>query len=318
LERFNRLNVQKNLFFAREMLRLLESFRQTGIAFAAFKGPVLAGSIYGDLSLREFHDLDIMVHEADLCQAEDILTARGYQAEFPDRKFRSVFLNYHGQYAFRHIESGNWLDLHWRLAGKTTAFPLQAVEVWARLGQVTIAGRTVPTFADDDLALFLAAHGTKDGWKRLLWVCDFAQFLQRSQAIDWAQVFDRAARSHCSRPLLLAVILASSLLDAPAPKELLEKARKNPAVQALAQKAKLRMLNPAAQGELGELINSLSTIDQLRHRFWPAAAHLTSRTVGDHRAMPLPESLWGIYYFTRPFRLARKAAEIMLRNTSDT
>ena len=26
-----------------------------------------------------------------------------------------------------------------------------------------------------DLALFLAAHGTKKGWRSLIWVCDFAE-----------------------------------------------------------------------------------------------------------------------------------------------
>ena len=309
LERLNRINVQKNLFLAGELLRLVKSFRHNGVAVAAFKGPVLATSIYGDLSLREFCDLDVIVQEVDVGRAEEIVTASGYQAEFPDRDFRSVFLSYHGQYAFRHIETGHWLDLHWRLAGKATAFPLQAAEVWPKLKEVTIAGRTVPTFADDDLALFLAAHGTKDGWKRLLWVSDFAQVLQNCQTIDWSKVLDRANRSHCSRSLLLAVALASSLLDASAPVELLNKAKKNPAVRSLTEKIKLTILNFAEQGELREFLNSLNTRDQLRHRLWPVASLLTTRTVGDHKAMPLPKPLWGIYYLTRPFRLAQKAVD---------
>src|SRR5262249_8480714 len=50
LERFNRANVQKNLFFARELLRLFGLFQQNRIPIATFKGPALAVSIYGDLA----------------------------------------------------------------------------------------------------------------------------------------------------------------------------------------------------------------------------------------------------------------------------
>src|SRR5262245_24893314 len=89
---FNRVNVQKNLLFTRELLRLIDLFNENSIRIAAFKGPVLTYAMYDDLSLREFSDLDIIVQETDLSKAEDILIARGYQADFGDRHFRSAFL----------------------------------------------------------------------------------------------------------------------------------------------------------------------------------------------------------------------------------
>ena len=311
LVRFNRANAQKNLIFTGELLRLLDVFKQNAIPIAAFKGPVLADSLYGDLSLREFSDLDVIVHEADLCKAENILTASGYQADFPDREYRSVFQSYQGQYAFRHPKTAISVDLHWRLSSKGVAFPVHSAEIWPRLEQVTIAGRSVPTLPHDDLALFLAAHGTKEGWRDLIWVCDFAELLHNCCDIDWAAVIERAQRTYSLLPLLLATFLAATLLDAPAPAELIDRARKNSAVRALAQKAQLRMLRSGPEGELGEFLNSLNTHDHLRQRFWPVVALLTTRTVGDYEAMPLPKRLWGIYYLTRPFRLAGKVAEMI-------
>ena len=111
----------------------------------------------------------------------------------------------------------------------------------------------VPTLAPDDLALFLAAHGTKEGWKKLIWVCDFAELPRKYQNIHWTAVLDRARRSHSTRALLLAVLLSSKLLDTPIPMRLLDLALNDPTVQALAQQARLRMLrvnNP--DGELEE------------------------------------------------------------------
>jgi hypothetical protein len=313
LNYFNRRNIQINLSIAGELLRLLGRFKQNGIPIAAFKGVVLSESLYGDLTLREVSDLDVIVHESDLNKAEDILTACGYQAAFPNRYYRSAFLSHHGQYAFRHTQTAIWVDLHWRLSGKGVAFPIEAAEIWPKLVQVTIAGRTVPTLAPDDLALFLAAHGTKEAWRRLQWVCDFAELLRKYQDIDWAAVLDRAQRSHSSRALLLAVLLSSKLLGATVPMKLLNLALNNPAVRALAEQAQLRMLRAnIPEGELEEFLNGLNTHDRLRHRLWPLVTLLTTLTTGDHRAMPLPKSLWGLYYLTRPFRLAGKLAKRML------
>src|SRR5271154_5905816 len=55
---FNKANVQRNLLFTAELLRLLDLFQQNTIPIAAFKGPILAYSVYGHISDREFSDLD--------------------------------------------------------------------------------------------------------------------------------------------------------------------------------------------------------------------------------------------------------------------
>ena len=313
----NKTNVQKNLLFTRELLQLLGLFEKNSIPIAAFKGPVLAEFVYGNISFREFSDLDVIIQGADLRKSEDILTARGYQPDFADRDYRTAFVSYQGQYAFRHSNTGISIDLHWRLSSKGAAFPTQLAEIWPRIEHVTIANRTVPTLAPVDLALFLAAHGTKEGWRSLLWVCDFAELLRKYQHIDWLAVFDRAQRSHYSRPFLLAIELASTLLDAPAPPELVNQARTNSAVRALAEEARLRMLRTVQEGELREFLNGLNTHSRLRHRLWPLATLLTTRTVGDYRGMPLPKSLWGIYYLTRPFRLAIKLVMMLWSNKSN-
>jgi hypothetical protein len=310
LDGFWTSNAQKNLLLAAELLRLLRSFNENEVPVVAFKGPILAEAVYGDLSLREFCDLDLLIRMQDLTKAEDILLACGYTAQFPDRDYRTAFLSYHGQYAFRRGQSDLWVDLHWQFAGDGVVFPLQAAEVWPRLIEETIAGRTVPSLAHDDQALFLTAHGTKERWRRLLWLCDFAEFLRRHQDLDWIAILDRAARSHSSRQLLLALDLAATMLDAPAPPELLNQARKSSAVQSLARRAREGMLLTTPKGSW-EFRFGLNTHDKWLHRLLAIKAFLTTRTVGDHRAIPLPKSLWGLYYFTRPFRLAGHFAKML-------
>ena len=190
-------------------------------------------------------------------------------------------------------------------------FPLRAAEVWPRLIEETVAGRTVPSLAHDDQALFLAAHGTKEGWRSLLWLCDFAEFLRRYQDLDWIAILERAARSHSSRQLLLAIELATTMLDAPAPAELIEKARNSSAVQSLARRARVRNASESSQRKLGITLRA-------QHPRQVSAQAVADQGVSDdtnRRRSPgnaiadLPSVL---AYLTRPFRLASHVAKMFL------
>src|SRR5262245_46575665 len=46
LTSFNKANIQKNLLFTGELLRLQSLFEKNAVAIAAFKGPILAQSVY--------------------------------------------------------------------------------------------------------------------------------------------------------------------------------------------------------------------------------------------------------------------------------
>jgi len=312
LERFNKQNTQKNLSFAAELIRLVNVFEMHKVPIATFKGVALAEAIYGDLSLREVSDLDLIVPETAACQAERILTSCGYVAVLADRNYRSTFQRYQGQCAFRHAQTYLTIDLHWRFSSVGIPFALDATEIWDRLGHVILCGQAVPTIARGDLALFLAAHGAKDGWTRLKWACDFAVFACGNQNIQWEIIMDQAQRAHASRALLLAVLLASDLLDAPMPAPILARARTDRTVCALAKTARERLVKNMPSGELGDFLGALKTYDRLRDRLLPWVRLVTTRTAADYQAMPLPKSLWAIYYATRPFRLAWKATLMLM------
>ena len=307
LDHFYTTNVQTSLLFTAELLNLRSVFHQNGIPFAAFKGVVLGTLLYGDPALREFSDLDILVHDEHVSKVEDILTARHYLPDFLDKHYRSTFLRYQGQYAFRNKQTGTSVDLHWRLSSKGEAFPLNESEIWPRLRHMMIHSRPIPTLANDDLVLFLAAHGTKEGWRSLKWVCDFAEVLRKCQDINWKHVVGRAKKSNCMRSLELAMVLASTLLGTPAPTELIAKASDNSAIHLLAEKAKLRMLRVVPEGELRQLLDGFNTHDK---------AQGLARLSHDSNCARLPSVLFDNTVLTRPLRLMVKAAEMIVRRST--
>lgn len=315
LDRLASESIRKNLRFTGELFRLIDKLQANRIPVVVFKGPVLSQTLYGNLSIRQFADLDILVKKVDLRRAEDMLICDGYAPQFADRAFRHAFLYYQKQYAFLNEATGNCVDLHWQFSRRGLTFPVHASEVWGRLRAVKVANRTVQTLSEEDLILFLAAHGTKEGWQRLIWIADFARLLQNHQDFDWSALVDRARQSRCSRSLLLAINLAFTLLNAPVPSNLVDIACTNSAVNSLSKKAQFRLVTATPQSELSDFATSLHAHDHLWQRLRAIFTVITTRTVGDHKAMPLPRSLWAIYYLTRPFRLAAKTFGRLSKNT---
>src|ERR1700733_14674971 len=61
-----------------ELLRILPAFKSSGVFAVPYKGPALAQRLYGDLALREFGDLDIMVRDRDVPKAQEVIRGLGY------------------------------------------------------------------------------------------------------------------------------------------------------------------------------------------------------------------------------------------------
>src|SRR6185295_1241913 len=54
-------NLARNTILTAELCRLINLFRDEGIEAIPYKGPVLALFAYGDIALRRFVDLDVIV-----------------------------------------------------------------------------------------------------------------------------------------------------------------------------------------------------------------------------------------------------------------
>ena len=77
------------LYLTAELLRILRLLDAHAIRAVPLKGPALAQSLYGDLALREFCDLDVLVQETDLRKARGLLEAQGYHLDLSPRPPRT-------------------------------------------------------------------------------------------------------------------------------------------------------------------------------------------------------------------------------------
>ncbi len=71
-----------NILLTHELQKLLALFADNDVRAVPYKGPALALQLYGNVALRQFSDLDILVHPRDVLRARDLLLAEGY-AQLP-------------------------------------------------------------------------------------------------------------------------------------------------------------------------------------------------------------------------------------------
>jgi hypothetical protein len=311
---FLKLHKARSLYLAGQLRQVADRLRQRSIRFATFKGPSLAASIYGDLSLRECNDIDIIVDDHQIQEAEGVLGSLGYKSIYANPIFRKTFLAYQGQIMLVGENPCPAVDLHWDFATKHVPFPIAPEEIWSNLSEIELGGQVVPTLGRSDLALYLAGHGTKEGWRCLGWVSDFAMLIERNPDLDWARLLKRARQRGCGRSVLLGVELAALLLGTRVNDDLLKASKRTEdprqSRDAIVQRMRTEFPTPSAERFLGDLDLCESRLQKAR----AFAQLLVTRTVGDYESIPLPRQAWRVYYATRPFRLAHKTLMSITRS----
>ena len=87
LHAYCQIKTARNLFLAKELCQILDLLATHNISAIPFKGPVLATLAYGNLALRDFCDLDILVRTDDYLRAKELLIRQGYQHKnFPEHE----------------------------------------------------------------------------------------------------------------------------------------------------------------------------------------------------------------------------------------
>jgi hypothetical protein len=252
LKRFAQLHAFKNLFLIRELTRLLGLLEKNGVSAIPWKGPVLAATAYGDVALRQFSDLDILVREPDALQAKDLLLSAGYRLQYQESAEskrpvgNSILSSFTKKCDLQREDGQVMVELHWAITSHTFYFPLDPGSLWQRVGTVSIEGSSVHNLSPEDLLLVLSVHGSKHHWGRLLWICDIAELLRTyDQEIDWKRLTKRASSLGTERILYLALFLAHDVLGAIVPEDVWQRTQSAPKVASLAAQVRSQLFAAA-------------------------------------------------------------------------
>ena len=219
LTRFSKRARERNGRQLVELSRIISELYREGIRALPFKGPTLALQFYGDIGLRESHDLDLWIDPSQFVRAGEWCRANGYspiehvRGHPQEARFAG---DRHGEFA--NPDGTVILEIKERLEpSKHSQFDPPFEQVWERRGRAILGGGEMPVFGVEDLLPSLAVHGSKHVWRRLHWIVDIAAVISASGASDWETMDLRAAEWRCRQRLAVAVALADSFYATGAP-----------------------------------------------------------------------------------------------------
>jgi hypothetical protein len=201
-------NAIRNLQMTQHLLKVLDLLADSEIEAMPFKGPVLAVQAYGDLSMRSFVDLDILIHANDNSRAYRILTDQGYIQIDPVPGNIEKILTIISQKEFSYSFHDDFLEIHWKIIERLYAVPLDMDQLWDRSLPIFINEQKTKTLSPEDMVIVLCFHGFKHAWQNLKWLADLIYTISNHPDMKWRNLFVRAADMGLKRIVLIGVFLA--------------------------------------------------------------------------------------------------------------
>jgi hypothetical protein len=304
-----RANTIRCLFLTAELTKIFGLLHAHGIQEIAYKGPALAMQAYGDMTLRQFEDLDIIVRQSDLPKANKVMLELGYRPRFAWIVSSDVPSSViPGEYNYRDEKRRIMVELHTELTLRH--FPeVPDLEGFSRrLAFVKLNEREIPTFSVEDALIILSLHGTKDFWERFSWIADISELVQRYPNLDWRATIERVRVLRAERMLHVALLLAIHLMETPLPDEILLRLKADRTANDLASEVwaalmRRNYVSPNAKGRF----NFRRRMMQGTLEGWRYAIRLSVVPAEeDYEMMRLPGILSPLYIALRPLRLLRK------------
>ena len=308
LRRHDEANVRQTLWLTRELLRILECLHSLGIATLPYKGPVLAEILFGNVALRQFSDLDVLIHAADVAKTKAALTELGYEPgiQLTQREERSYLASGY-EYTFDSARGRNLLEVQWQILPRFYSVDFDVDGFFDGAVPVSIGGHSIHTLSVEDLMLVLCVHAGKHVWVQLSWLYDIAE-LARSPRLDWDTIQHQARRLGIERIVLMTFFLAHKLLRTPLPAAVQKRLPTDRAIEALADQI-LPVIAESVEYNT-ESISYFRLMMELRERWQDRARFLWrlvfTPSVGEWSAVRLPGPLFPLYRAVRAVRLAKR------------
>jgi hypothetical protein len=173
-----------------------ELYGELSIPFLLVKGAVLSEHVYGDPHLRPFYDVDLLIPDEHMTQAERVLLDRGYfflrpqflmkylngSDEDPESGLRRLLRERHRNLSLvlREDDPRLPVELHWHIT-KPGILKVDAAGLWREATTATVSGLSVKTLSLEGMLLHTAVHAMEQPPRKfkLLHLCDVVWIIQR-------------------------------------------------------------------------------------------------------------------------------------------
>ena len=295
---------QKNMLMSAELIKIINLLKENHIEALAFKGPTLSQMAYGDITLRQYVDLDVLVKKEYIYKIDALLKDRGYQRvlEMTPTQEKVYMKNAH-DLGLYHPKSGVHFEMHWSLMNEDYPMQINLDTIWKNPQTIKINGKDISTFPTEELLLYLCIHGSKHLWERIEWIKDI-DLMIRTQKIDWEGVIERSQNTGFEKMVYLGLSLTAQLFNTPLPQNI------------TGHIVKLKVLDELSDFVLQSWQTPMSAFRNTSAmlKLFPGTKEkliylnsiLIKPSLNEYWAVDLPKKLYWAYYFVRPYMLMKK------------
>lgn len=286
---------------AGQLAEVYAALRGGGITCVPYKGPSLAMDAYGDVALRAFDDLDIVVTPAHADAAYAVVARLGYQPPRGAswREAREAG-NWQGHAALVRNDATHPLELHWRFCDRKLPWNPSVRDIHDRATIVSLGGAEIPLPAPEDQVVLVLLHAAKHGWDRLESFVCAAALLARD--LDFGRLMAAAGDVGGTRACLVGLGATARLLGTALPPAMAE-AVGDRRVAPLVDDA-VRRVRSGASGDRRDAGLHVALLDSPADRAKYIALAALLPTPADRAAIRLPRVLQPLYPLVRVGRLA--------------
>lgn len=209
-------NARRALASVARLAAIGDAFARANVPWCVLKGVPLARRHYGDIAARHVGDIDLLVAPDRVTEADAALRSIGWRRFGlpPDAPLPPL----HAWHEQHYVDGSELsLELHHRPHPNPHLLPIATRALLADVEAMDLGGVVVPVLDPVIDLLYLATHGCRHGWYRLMWVYDMAIISRNASPRFVSAVEDAARRLGLIAPVAQGLLLAHELCAARAP-----------------------------------------------------------------------------------------------------
>ncbi|GAC1385469.1 MAG: hypothetical protein NVS4B7_08430 [Ktedonobacteraceae bacterium] len=317
-----RTEALQNLFLEGELQNVLRAFNQANIPLMLFKGPTLAYTVYPQPHMRTYHDIDALVHPADISRAHALLLSMGYTfyEEFRGNALDKNRTGYNYTLQRSHFALEVLIELHTAPHTGEIATIFDVDALWQQAQPITVLGQQALMMAPIDHLLYLCWHYRFHGFSRLIWLYDLVAMLRSFDTnFDWHRLVQAAHQQRLATTLYYCLSWCHDLFGVVIPQYVFMRLRPPLACRFIVERVTMphparALVSPNWQPRRilahRAMVDSTSALLAVGLRaFFPTPTILAKRYMQSSR---LPLQLYFLFYFIHPLLTLAKGFRYLL------
>ncbi len=201
-------NKARNIYLYTKLKPFLKKINDLHLKAALSKGTHLAITLYKDIGLRYFTDIDFFIHPSDWPQFKKTseklgFRPEGYASSFPNLKMRKS-----GWPLATHLRKERlMLDTHFNYPGIEIPMSLDH-DIWECTQRIDIEGVSTQIFSSEYELCILCLHALGDGYCKLILLTDIAE-LALKEEINWNKILYICRKEEIRAPVYYGLHLVN-------------------------------------------------------------------------------------------------------------